>query len=56
MLSAWIQFERREDELIGVTSLDCCGSKMECPKASLIAGYDPDTIGDRCGCARASED
>ncbi|CAM8930124.1 unnamed protein product [Rhodiola kirilowii] len=56
VLSAWIRYERREDELIGITSLDCCGSKMECPKATLIAGYDPDSIYDRCGCSRVPND
>uniref|UniRef100_A0A7N0T346 BTB domain-containing protein n=1 Tax=Kalanchoe fedtschenkoi TaxID=63787 RepID=A0A7N0T346_KALFE len=52
VLSAWIRYERREDELIGITSLDCCGSNMECPKATLIAGYDPDSIYDHCCCNR----
>ncbi|CAH8358330.1 unnamed protein product [Eruca vesicaria subsp. sativa] len=51
VLSSWLRFERREDELIGTTSMDCCGRILECPKATLVSGYDPETIYDPCLCS-----
>ncbi|KAK4478430.1 hypothetical protein RD792_013901 [Penstemon davidsonii] len=54
VLSAWLRFERREDELFGVSSMDCCGWKMECPKSSLVAGYSPESANDPCSCTRGS--
>ncbi|KAJ4900183.1 tetratricopeptide repeat (TPR)-containing protein [Raphanus sativus] len=50
VLSSWLRFERREDELIGTSSMDCCGRNLECPKATLVPGYDPDTVYDPCLC------
>ncbi|GMH30023.1 hypothetical protein Nepgr_031866 [Nepenthes gracilis] len=50
VLSAWLRFERREDELQGSMPLDCCGRNVECPSASLISGYDPDSAYDHCAC------
>lgn len=50
VLSAWLRYERREDELHGSTPLDCCGRNIECPKASLVSGYDPESAYDRCVC------
>ncbi|XP_059305051.1 ethylene-overproduction protein 1-like isoform X2 [Lycium ferocissimum] len=41
VLSAWLRFERREDELVGSSALDCIGRLVECPKAALLHGYDP---------------
>ncbi|GAB4834000.1 Ethylene-overproduction protein 1 [Ancistrocladus abbreviatus] len=52
VLSAWLRFERREDELDGSSALDCCGRNIECPKASLISGYDPESAYDNCICDR----
>ncbi|KAK2643325.1 hypothetical protein Ddye_025088 [Dipteronia dyeriana] len=49
-LSAWLRFERREDELVGVSSMDCSGFILECPKAALISGYDPNSVYDHCKC------
>ncbi|KAA8517739.1 hypothetical protein F0562_015202 [Nyssa sinensis] len=46
VLSAWIQFERREDELIGLSSMDCCGPNIECPKSTLVSGYNPESVYD----------
>ncbi|XP_071720285.1 ethylene-overproduction protein 1 [Rutidosis leptorrhynchoides] len=36
VLSAWLRFERREDELVGVSGLDCIGKVIECPKLALV--------------------
>ncbi|KAB1224469.1 Ethylene-overproduction protein 1 [Morella rubra] len=52
VLAAWLRFERREDELIGYSAMDCCGRNMECPKASLVSGYDPESVYDSCTCSR----
>ncbi|KAF5471503.1 hypothetical protein F2P56_008291 [Juglans regia] len=52
VLAAWLRFERREDELIGYSAMDCCGRNLECPKASLVSGYDPESIYDSCSCSR----
>ncbi|GFY83800.1 tetratricopeptide repeat (TPR)-containing protein [Actinidia rufa] len=51
VLSAWLRFERREDELIGTSSLDCCGRNIECPKASLVSGYNLESVYDPCTCS-----
>ncbi|KAL2479405.1 tetratricopeptide repeat (TPR)-containing protein [Abeliophyllum distichum] len=50
MLSAWLRYDRREDELIGVTAMDCCGRIMECSKSSLVSGYNPESANDPCSC------
>lgn len=50
VLSAWLRYERREDELVGVSSMDCSGFVLECPKAALVSGYDPNSIYDHCNC------
>lgn len=55
VLAAWLRFERREDELNGSSPLDCCGRKSECPKASLVSGYDPESVFDDCGCCRRNK-
>lgn len=54
VLAAWLRYERREDELVGSSSMDCCGRNVECPKASLVAGYDPESVFDSCGCSRTA--
>ncbi|XP_043723461.1 ethylene-overproduction protein 1-like [Telopea speciosissima] len=56
VLSAWLRFERREDELDGSSSMDCGGRKIECPKASLVSGYDPDSVYDPCLCCRSASE
>ncbi|KAJ4971682.1 hypothetical protein NE237_004781 [Protea cynaroides] len=53
VLSSWLRFEKREDELDGSSSMDCGGRKIECPKASLVSGYDPDSVYDPCLCRRS---
>ncbi|KAL3518032.1 hypothetical protein ACH5RR_020621 [Cinchona calisaya] len=50
VLSAWLRYERREDELVGTSALDCIGRNLECPKASLVYGYDPNSVFDHCQC------
>ncbi|KAH7542737.1 hypothetical protein FEM48_Zijuj02G0106500 [Ziziphus jujuba var. spinosa] len=50
VLSAWLRFERREDEFVGVSSMDCGGHILECPKAALVYGYDPNLNCNRCQC------
>lgn len=52
VLAAWLRFERREDELNGSSPLDCCGRNTECPRASLVSGYDPESAFDDCVCRR----
>ncbi|XP_061350011.1 ethylene-overproduction protein 1-like isoform X2 [Gastrolobium bilobum] len=50
VLSAWLRFERRDDELVGVSSMDCGGYVLECPKKNLEHGFSPCLINDRCQC------
>ena len=52
VLASWLRYERREDEIVGSSSMDCCGRNLECPKSSLIPGYDPESVFDRCLCLR----
>ncbi|GLT92749.1 hypothetical protein SLE2022_105720 [Rubroshorea leprosula] len=52
VLASWLRFERREDELIGTSSMDCRGKNIECPKATLVPGYDPESVYDPCMCLR----
>ncbi|XP_043724189.1 ethylene-overproduction protein 1-like [Telopea speciosissima] len=54
VLSAWLRFERREDELHGSSSMDCSGRNIECPKATLVSGYYPDSVSDPCLCRWSS--
>ncbi|KAI4302665.1 hypothetical protein MLD38_038386 [Melastoma candidum] len=56
VLAAWLRYERRKDELIGTSSMDCCGRNLECPKANLVPGYDPESVFDRCSCSRCHEE
>ncbi|XP_062002006.1 ethylene-overproduction protein 1 [Rosa rugosa] len=56
VLAAWLRYERREDELVGSSSMTCCGRNVECPKASLVAGYDPESVYDSCCCSRSGGD
>ncbi|TKY65786.1 Ethylene-overproduction protein 1 [Spatholobus suberectus] len=51
VLASWLRYERREDELVGSNSMDCCGRNVECPKASLVPGYDHESVFDRCSCS-----
>lgn len=50
VLSAWLRFERREDELSGMSAMDCGGQVFECPKIALEYGYDPNLISSHCQC------
>ncbi|CAL5192358.1 unnamed protein product [Lathyrus oleraceus] len=52
VLASWLRYERREDELVGSSAMDCCGRNLECPKASLVTGYDPESGFDHCLCYR----
>ncbi|KAJ1416258.1 Tetratricopeptide-like helical domain superfamily [Sesbania bispinosa] len=51
VLASWLRYERREDELIGSSSMDCSGRNLECPRATLVPGYDPESVYDPCSCA-----
>ncbi|XP_065853164.1 ethylene-overproduction protein 1 [Euphorbia lathyris] len=51
VLASWLRFERREDELVGTSAMNCCGRNVECPRACLVSGYDPESIHDRCMCS-----
>lgn len=57
VLAAWLRYERREDELIGSSSMDCSGRNLECPRATLTPGYNPESVYESCACtcARAGE-
>ncbi|XP_052211240.1 ethylene-overproduction protein 1-like [Diospyros lotus] len=50
VLSAWLRYDRREDELAGISSLQCSGRVLECPKAALVCGYDSNSVFDHCLC------
>ncbi|MBA0677535.1 hypothetical protein Goari_018935 [Gossypium aridum] len=52
VLAAWLRYERREDELRGTNSMNCCGRNIECPKATLVPGYNPEFIYDPCVCSK----
>lgn len=52
ILVVWLRYDRREDELIGVNAMDCCGRNLECPKVSLVSEYAPESIYDPCLCTR----
>ncbi|XP_057442234.1 ethylene-overproduction protein 1-like [Lotus japonicus] len=56
VLSAWLRFERREDELVGVSSMDCAGgSILECPKLNLVHGFSPSSVNDKCQCSQETK-
>lgn len=56
VLSAWLRFERREHELLGVESMDCNGFAIECPKTSLIHGCDLNLVNEEhCNCHEEDE-
>ncbi|KAG4923618.1 hypothetical protein JHK87_049158 [Glycine soja] len=52
VLSAWLRFERRDDELVGVCSMDCAGYVVECPKKNLEHGFSPCSVNDHCQCQK----
>ncbi|CAH9129256.1 unnamed protein product [Cuscuta epithymum] len=54
VLSAWLRYERREDEMVGKSALDCTGRILECPKSALVHGYDPDSVFNNCNCHQQS--
>lgn len=56
MLSAWLRYERREDELSGSTSMECGGHILECPKAAMVPGCDPKSFYDHCRCRLGTVD
>nr|VDD32587.1 unnamed protein product [Brassica oleracea] len=55
VLSAWLRFERREHELVGVESMDCNGFAIECPKSSLSRGCDLNLVNEHCKCCEEEE-
>ncbi|RDY13757.1 Ethylene-overproduction protein 1, partial [Mucuna pruriens] len=50
VLSAWLRFERRDDELADVCSMDCGGYVLECPKKNLEHGFSLCSVNDHCQC------
>ncbi|KAK1388094.1 hypothetical protein POM88_016272 [Heracleum sosnowskyi] len=38
VVSAWLRYERREDELVGVSGFHCVGRVLKCLKAALVNG------------------
>ncbi|KAM7519501.1 hypothetical protein LguiB_018463 [Lonicera macranthoides] len=44
VLSLWLRYKSREDELLGTSLLDCVRQFLEWLKAALIHGYDLDLI------------
>lgn len=52
VLSAWLRYERREDELVGTSPMDCIGRILECPRAALLHGCDANSVFDHCQCSR----
>ncbi|KAK8968428.1 Ethylene-overproduction protein 1 [Platanthera guangdongensis] len=53
VLSAWLRFERREDELEPFISPVSClptSPSIECPRSALSPGYAPDAPFDPCPC------
>ncbi|TKY63543.1 Ethylene-overproduction protein 1 [Spatholobus suberectus] len=53
VLAAWLRHDRREDELIGSSSMDCSGWNLECPRTTLAPGYGPESVYDPCACLHA---
>ncbi|CAL1368925.1 unnamed protein product [Linum trigynum] len=51
VLSSWLRFDRRDDQLAGVSPMDCRNCFLECPSAALVSGYDPNSVNDRCRCS-----
>ncbi|KAL1197218.1 ETO1-like protein 2 [Cardamine amara subsp. amara] len=56
VLSAWLRFDRRAHELVGVESMDCNGFAIECPKTSLTHGDDLDLVNEHCSCSKVCEE
>lgn len=56
VLSAWLRYERREDELSGSTSMECGGHILECPKTAMVPGCDPKSFYDHCRCRLGTVD
>lgn len=50
VLSAGLRYARRDYELLGTSSMDCCGRFIECPRAALVPGYNPESVNDSCNC------
>ncbi|CAN1820540.1 Ethylene-overproduction protein 1 [Linum perenne] len=53
VLGSWLRYQRREDEFTGTSAMDCFGRNIECPKACLKSGYDPDSANNPCTCSRS---
>ncbi|CAH9142167.1 unnamed protein product [Cuscuta epithymum] len=54
VLSAWLRYERKENELIGVSPMESSTRSMECPRCSLVPGYNPESANDRCSCLKTT--
>ncbi|KAK6935692.1 Tetratricopeptide repeat [Dillenia turbinata] len=56
VISAWLRFERQNDELESTYSVDCSGRVHECPKSALVNGVDPFLVSDHCPCHLSKSD
>lgn len=36
--------------------MECCGRNVECPKAALVSGYNPESVYDPCVCSRTPQE
>ncbi|KAL1332523.1 hypothetical protein HN51_061308 [Arachis hypogaea] len=54
--SAWLRFERRDDELVGLSPMECGGYVLECPKKNLEHGLSNRlfSVNDKCQCHKDS--
>ncbi|CAL0328307.1 unnamed protein product [Lupinus luteus] len=53
VMAAWLRYERREDGVVGsVSAMECSGRNLECPKANMVQGYDPESVFGHCLCFR----
>eukprot|EP01018_Ginkgo_biloba_P000937 Gb_10448 [translate_table: standard] len=56
VFSAWLRYEKREEELDDTLPMNCSGRALECPKAALVAGYSPISVFDPCPCRQPRVD
>ncbi|CAN1856158.1 Ethylene-overproduction protein 1 [Linum perenne] len=57
VLSSWLRFDKREDQLTAISPMDCTGGNvLECPTAALNAGYNSVNHDDLCQCGPSPEE
>nr|AMD43824.1 ETO1-like protein 1 [Petunia x hybrida] len=55
VLSSWLRFERREDELVGSPPLYCIGKSAELSRTALPHVHHPHSIFENCQCRALSD-